>query len=90
MFKKFLASIFHSEKIGSAQGQRSSAQVQPAEPLLNLAHELVCRRFFLDLLTFLDHLEFLYLCILFREYVKREVWNQGEDIETIVLNEPIE
>ena len=45
-----LASIFHSEKFGSAQVQLGSAliqlgsahwQVQPVEPLLNLTHELV-------------------------------------------------
>ena len=43
VFKKFLASIFHSEKLGSAPVQHQFRTVQPAEPLLNLTHELVHR-----------------------------------------------
>ena len=58
VFKIFLASIFHSEKLGSAQVQLGfslgSAWVQRAEPKLNPTHELVCRELFLDFLTFWD------------------------------------
>ena len=47
VFETFLASIFHSEKLGSAQVQLGFSVVQPAEPKLNPTHELVCRNFFL-------------------------------------------
>ena len=69
VFKKFLALIFHSEKLGSAPVQHQFSTVQPAEPLLNLAHELVHRRTFFDFLTFSGSfgcfLLFCFVCVFF-------------------------
>ena len=50
VFETFIASIFHSETLGSRQVQLGFSVVQRAEPKLNRTHELVCR-----FLTFLDH-----------------------------------
>ena len=52
------------KKLGSAQVQLEFGVVQRAEPKLNPAHELVCRKPFFDFLSLLDRFRIFGVCLL--------------------------